>query len=191
MVPKTPPPAVKKGIGAWYNGHKPEVLMGAAGIVVTVALYVRSKGSAGSSSTTAASTPTSTVTGSALPDTGNYGGGGGDTTGLDEILTQLSGQLTSLQGSSPSSSDSGQVLTGSGYGAPGSSAGDPSTTSVAAASGGASYEGIPAADITELNTAGTPTYYQPAPGVFAQTPAGAGVDNLGGLAGNTPIYVQT
>jgi hypothetical protein len=93
--------AGKKGIGAWYAGHKPEALLGAAGIVVTLALYVRSKNAAAaaSGSTTPATGSTSTVMpGTLAPDTGSYGNGGGDITGLESVLTGLGQQLTALQG---------------------------------------------------------------------------------------------
>ena len=44
---------------AWLKGHKAEAGLGAAGIVVTIALYVRSKGSSSASgaASTAAATP--------------------------------------------------------------------------------------------------------------------------------------
>lgn len=105
--------AGKKGIGAWYAGHKPEALLGAAGIVVTLALYVKSKNAAAGSGTSSTATPsTSTVMpGTLAPDTGSSGSGGGDISGLEGILSGLGQQLTQLQGQQ-----------GSGNGTPGTPA---------------------------------------------------------------------
>jgi hypothetical protein len=93
--------AGKKGFAAWYGGHKTEALLGAGGIVVTIALYVKSKNAAAGTSTAATATPsTSTVMpGTEAPDTGSYGNGGGDgVSGLSSILSGLSSQLTNLTG---------------------------------------------------------------------------------------------
>lgn len=94
--------AAKKGIGAWYAGHKPEALIGAAGIVVTLALYVRSKNASAAASGTGTTVTPSTsqvLPGTTAPFTGDTGSsGGGDITGLESIISQLGTQISGLQG---------------------------------------------------------------------------------------------
>lgn len=88
------------GFAKWYAGHKPEALLGAAGLVVAVAAYVRSRQQAASSSssTSPTATPsTSTVMpGSLAPFTGSAGGGGSDMTGMSSILLQLEESISKL-----------------------------------------------------------------------------------------------
>lgn len=93
--------AGKKSFSAWYAGHKPEAAIGAAGIVVAIALYVKSKNAAASSGNATPSTST-VMPGTLAPDTGNFGGG--DLAGLDSVLSQLSNQLGALQPTGSSSS---------------------------------------------------------------------------------------
>jgi hypothetical protein len=95
-------PATKGGLAAWFKKQgKTTWYVGGAGIVVAIALYVKSRKSAAGTSTSASTaTPDSTV----LPTsefTGTDGGGGdfgGDLSGLE---TSIAGLQTSIAGLQP------------------------------------------------------------------------------------------
>lgn len=169
--------AAKKGIGAWYAGHKPEALLGAAGIVVTLALYVRSKGASGAAAPTATPSTSTVMPGTLAPATGSYGNGGGDITGVESLLSQLSGQITALgtpaapaAGASPNFTlPTGETLQGSGY-----TSGASQTVQTSA--------GIFSELYSPSQLVGEPTYVQVAPGDFIPTPANA--------APNTPQFAK-
>lgn len=72
------PPTTTKGVGSWLKGHRAETLLGAGGIVVSIALYVRSKNSA-ASNTASTTEPQSTA----------------DTTDSD-LYNDLEGQIEQL-----------------------------------------------------------------------------------------------
>ncbi len=76
--------------GAWLKTHKQEAILGAGGIVVAIALYMRSRSQAAANSGAAASslaTPNATST---------YPAGYVDTSSTD-LYNGLEGQITSLQ----------------------------------------------------------------------------------------------
>jgi len=96
--------------GAWLKTHKQEAALGAGGIVIALALYVRSRNTAGSSSSSS-TTPSSTV----VPATA-------DTTGTD-VYSGLEDQILGLQ----------QAVLGMTQGA---GSGTTTTTTTAGGSGG-------------------------------------------------------
>jgi len=169
--------AGKKGFAAWYAGHKNEALLGGAGIVVAIALYVKSKNAASSTSSGATPSTSTVMPGTTAPST--YGGGGGDMSGIDELLQQLQTEVSALQPSAGSSGSgaptipSGEVLAGSGY-SPGN-AGPGGITA-----GGHTYLGLS----SPSQLLGEPTFIQVAPGDFIPTPSS-------GVAPGTTQYVQT
>jgi len=71
-------------VGAWVKGHRTETILGAGGIVVTIALYVRSRNNAAANSGTGTSQTFATPTGTA------------DTTNSD-LYNGLEGQIGQLQ----------------------------------------------------------------------------------------------
>ncbi len=72
---------------AWFTAHKPEVALGAGGIVVTIALYVRSRNAASTSSSTTGTGTTASTT--EIPTTA-------DTTDSD-VYNGLESQILGLQ----------------------------------------------------------------------------------------------
>jgi hypothetical protein len=58
-----PPPVKGKGFSAWFTGHKTQAYIGAAGVVATIALVVKSrnKAAAAGASTTSTAVPTTTA----------------------------------------------------------------------------------------------------------------------------------
>lgn len=93
--------AGKQSFSAWYAGHKPEALLGAGGIVVAIALYVKSRNAAAASSS-GTNAPASQVIspGTLAPYTGSPGGSS-DMSGIDSILAGLGNQLSQIQGQLP------------------------------------------------------------------------------------------
>ena len=102
MAALKPPPvkgAPKGGgppkTGAWLKSHKQEAALGAGGIVVAIALYVRSKNAASGSSSGASSTTPATA----------------DTTSAD-LYNALEGQIANLQQGASSGAGQGQTWKG-------------------------------------------------------------------------------
>ncbi len=193
----------------WYATHKQEALLGAGGIVVTIALYARSKKASSAASTSAGATSSSIDPATGLP----YGSAADNaalaaqqgalysqgTTGTD-VYNGLENQILGLQqafvGSqgtpaptttpaptptaAPTNPYAGEVMQGSGFWDPNS------------------YAPIAGLDSTgnfvNLPSGGGPTsaagaypgqkYFQPAPGVFQPwtTP--------GQIAAGTPVFAK-
>lgn len=100
--------AGKKSFSAWYAGHKPEALLGAGGIVVAIALYVKQKNAAAGGSSGANPPPSQVISpGTLAPYTGSAGGGPSDMSGIDSILAGLGNQLSQIQGQLPGPGTSG------------------------------------------------------------------------------------
>lgn len=74
----------------WLKTHKQEAALGAGGIVVAVALYVRSRANASSSSSSGTTSPSTTAAG-----VEPYGGYVADTSGTD-LYNGLEGQIQAL-----------------------------------------------------------------------------------------------
>jgi hypothetical protein len=113
-VPSALPPKkpAGKGLGAWFTGHKTQAYIGAAGLVITIALYVKSKDSA--SATSAGTTDSTAVPTSTADTTGTdaYNGIEDQVLGLQSALLGLqtgSASTTSSVGTT-SSSDPGQPV---------------------------------------------------------------------------------
>ncbi len=176
-IPKAP--LKGKGFSAWYSGHKTEAILGAGGIVVTIALYVRSKNSSAAASGTGATATPSTSTimpGTLAPDTGSYGNGGGDIAGLESVISGLSSQISGLQPQS-------------GTGGSGAGASTPAAPSYQALTN--------PSDLAALTSTNTPLYYQPTPGVYEQVgdqPGNTTNPELAwiqqNLPGGTGLYVK-
>ncbi len=175
----------KKGIDTWVKTHKPEAALGVGAIVVTIALYVRSKNSSSTSTgSTSTAEPVATDDTSA---TDYYSGLEDQVLGLQQALlglsTQQSTPTTSTQPSASSPAPSapgpyaGETMQGSGYG-PGSG----SALDIAGLGGGEYAPIFSAQTAGSLEASGVPLYYQPGQGVFNVVTPGS---NL--LAG-TPLF---
>lgn len=169
-------PKAKGKTPTWYY------VAGAVALVGVYYFWSKSKASTAAASTTAAGAGTSSGAGTAA---GSYGNAG-DLAALAPYLNQGSSS-TSTSGASYTA-PSNLASIGSGYGINTGSS-NPSTTPIPSASG-ANYVQVSSANIQQLAAAGQQVYYQPAPGVFSPIPAGSGQYNLGGLAGNTPLFIN-
>ncbi len=152
--------AGKKGFMAWYAGHKNEALLGGAGIVVAIALYVKSKNAAAASGTSSTATPSSTVMpGTTAPST--YGGGGGDMSGFGDTLAELQQEIAALSPNSGGSSTS---------------------TAVSGSWGGGSGQSFDPVAAGSTIPSGVQLFWEVAPGVF--DPYSSGVPS------GTQLYVM-
>lgn len=190
MPPRTPPAAEpstastsKAGsIASYLKGHKTEAGLAAAGIVVTVALYVRSKGS--NSNSSSATTP-STETIPVEADTSGEGGfsGWGYGGGIQSGASTTSSTPT-LGGLTPSDAAQQQAV-GSGYGpssTPGTGAGD-----VVESLSGQYFQQIPGQAEAGLQAAGDTFDVETTPGQFTPISGSLGSSPYAGTA--TPIFV--
>lgn len=110
-VPPTPPKpkgAAKPGLTGWLEDHRTQAYIGAAGLVIAIALYVKSRDSAAAASTgtTAASTavPTSTAD---TTGTDAYNGIEDQVLGLQSALLALQNPQTGSSVPSPTTSNPG------------------------------------------------------------------------------------
>jgi hypothetical protein len=147
------PASAPRSTGDWLKTHKQEALLGAGGIVVAIALYVRSKNSSSSSS----STPPTYAVADTTP------------TDLSSQIDALGQAIANLQPAGSSNPPTAvnipaQVTVGSGLG-PASGPGSTATYSA----GGVTYGYVPSQAAAEsLLGAGQSLYYEPAPGDFVQ-----------------------
>jgi hypothetical protein len=88
------PPGKALKTGPWLKSHKQEAALGAGGIVVAIALYVRSKNASSSSSGASSTTPATA-----------------DTTSSD-LYNALEGQIANLQQGASSGAGQGQTWKG-------------------------------------------------------------------------------
>jgi hypothetical protein len=190
-VADTPPPTPKKkkGVPTWYY------IAGAGALIVAYYAYAKSQANKAAASTSTAGSGGGVSAGTAA---GSYGNAG-DLAALAPYLNSTSA-AASTSGASTTNSPfvlpSGENFIGSGYGFGPSAEGNgqlgniiPSSTPATSISG-ASYIEVPQANIGALSGSGQQVYYQPAPGVFTPLPSGAGVGNLKGLVGTTPLFIQ-
>jgi hypothetical protein len=93
--PVSKPAAIQgDGLSAWFHKNETTVLLGVGGIVVAIALYVRSRGgSAGSAATSSGSTPISYPEGVADTSGTDYGSYASE---ISEQLQQLQQQLSGI-----------------------------------------------------------------------------------------------
>jgi hypothetical protein len=151
---------------AWFQKHKTELMVGGAGVAVTVALYLRSKANASGTTGTAATTS------SYLPQTT------ADTTDTD-LYDSLEGQVQGLSAAVANNTAANQnqgftaptneQLFGSGYGAPGSQEEYATSSSPVGDAGGGQYYQLNDQQIWSDVTAGDTIYSQVEPGVFQPT----------------------
>lgn len=151
---------------AWFQAHKTEVMVGGAGIVVTIALYMRSKANSSGAGTTAA--------------TQSYGNPAtvADTTTADlydNLANQIQGlgssvaNLTATKQQNAWAPPTNEQQFGSGFGAPGAQTEyESSTTPVQGMDQGAYYS-LDDAQIWNAVSQGTPIYNQVEPGDFQLT----------------------
>jgi hypothetical protein len=172
-------------------------------VVFGGAYYYEKKKKASAAAATAATPAASTAagaatTGAATTPYGPSGGAGIDPGTLAAILSSQGAGSTAAANTTPGSQAlaTGETFTGSGYGISPSASGaqgvnaTPSSTPVVSNSG-VYYTEVSQAQLPALNAAGTAVYYQPVPGVFTPVPPGATENNLQGLVGNTPLFIQS
>jgi hypothetical protein len=189
----------------WLKTHKQEAALGAGGVVVAIALYVRSRSNAasGSSSSTAGyATPNSSSTYPAgyvdTSSTDLYNGLEGQIVGLQAAIQQASAAQqggTTASATPPAAavpSDliplGDQVLVGSGYSvAGGAGPGGGYGSGVVAGSGGNYFTPIGTLQGSEaLFGSGSPVDYEPALGVFDPVTSQAQFNALEHPAGGGP-----
>jgi hypothetical protein len=160
--------------GDWLKTHKQEAALGGAGLVVAIALYVRSKNASSSSGTTTASTGNpATVDDTTATD--YY-------SGLENQITGLQSALLGAGTQAPYSPPTNESISGSGYGLPGG-AGDVTSAS------GATFEELANWNAAQAIISGGGTVdYEPSPGIFA--PANKGGQLLLAPGSKTPLFVS-
>lgn len=144
---------------AWFQKHKTEVILGGGGIVVTIALYMRSKAnSAASGSTTATQSSAMPLTTADTTNTDLYDALEGQVQGLS---TSVAAVTAANQPKGISASDfSNETATGLGV----YSAGATSYTDTS----GTTYDVIAnPGQLAQYQAAGDQVYYQPIAGTFA------------------------
>ncbi len=170
---------------AWLKTHKQEAALGAGGIVVAIALYMKSRANAAanSSSSTSSGTLSSTPASVAYP-TGVANTTGTDLyTGLESQISQLQAAITAAQQPAPAPSVSSspppglssttplsnQVIVGGGYSvAGGSGPGGGYGSGILEAPSGAYFSPIATADASKslFSTAPNSVFYEPSLGNF-------------------------
>lgn len=149
---------------AWMKAHRTEVLLGGGGIVVTIALYMRSKSSAGGTNAANQSyanpaTAVDTTQASMYDSLANQIGG----------LGQSVAALTAAHQAGTYVAPTNETLFGAGYGAPGQATEYASSTTPVAGMQGGSYYSQNDQQIWNDVSSGAPIYNQVAPGDFQIT----------------------